>query len=217
MEKAKTLGCLIVPLFMSFISPQTMAADVWLAPSGESVSPGDTWEITAGQNEMVGIDLFIDFRDAPTVGGGVDIGFSVSDLVHFSSFSYDAGFAASPSFQSFTPKVDASTGNVTDLGFGTFDLGTFAFTGPERVGTLMFHTSPTMTGMVDLDLLTSTNPTLQSFATTADPFIIVPNLYGGTVNVVPEMEVWAMMLAGVGLLGWHAKRREQKGINAVPA
>ena len=32
------------------------------------------------------------------------------------------------------------------------------------------------------------------------------NFMASTVNVVPEMEVWAMMLAGMGLLAWKTRR-----------
>ncbi|MFC1748163.1 pyruvate-binding protein [Pseudomonadota bacterium] len=34
-------------------------------------------------------------------------------------------------------------------------------------------------------------------------------LYDLTVSAVPEMETWAMMLAGMGYLGWRARRQER--------
>jgi len=33
---------------------------------------------------------------------------------------------------------------------------------------------------------------------------------GGTVAAIPEPETYAMLLAGLGLLGWHARRRKKK-------
>lgn len=38
---------------------------------------------------------------------------------------------------------------------------------------------------------------------------------GGDVSPVPEPETYAMLLAGLGMLGWHARRRKQKKIAAA--
>lgn len=41
-------------------------------------------------------------------------------------------------------------------------------------------------------------------------------LFDLTVSAVPEMETWAMMLAGMGFLGWRA-RKQQREVMAQPA
>ncbi|MFC1748164.1 pyruvate-binding protein [Pseudomonadota bacterium] len=39
-------------------------------------------------------------------------------------------------------------------------------------------------------------------------------LYDLTISAVPEMETWAMMLAGMGFLGWRANRQRQQAASA---
>lgn len=41
------------------------------------------------------------------------------------------------------------------------------------------------------------------------------SLYGVQIAMVPEMEVWAMMLAGMGLLGYKLRRRQNNDGNAL--
>ena len=44
-------------------------------------------------------------------------------------------------------------------------------------------------------------------ANTFDPQTVVFN--GATVNVVPELETWAMMAAGIGFMSWKMRRRQE--------
>ncbi|MCB1985683.1 MAG: PEP-CTERM sorting domain-containing protein [Burkholderiales bacterium] len=41
--------------------------------------------------------------------------------------------------------------------------------------------------------------------------------YELTVSAVPEAETWAMLLAGLGLIGWRLRNQPREAFNAVPA
>ena len=88
-------------------------------------------------------------------------------------------------------------------GFGTFD---YVLTGwGKKTATLDFKIKG-IAGDTPVDYFAS-NPTYFYAAH------MTPN--GGTgimhfVAAVPEMETWAMMSAGIGFLGWYARRRKQR-------
>ncbi|MDH5547874.1 MAG: hypothetical protein OEZ43_20035 [Gammaproteobacteria bacterium] len=66
-------------------------------------------------------------------------------------------------------------------------------------------TSP---GIADLELdFTSAYPFLAGDGVTPLSGI---TLTPGVVQVVPEMETWAMMIAELGFIGWKLRRRQQR-------
>ena len=148
------------------------------------------------------LDLYMDFTAEPTIGGTLDVDYDTSMLM-YDSFVFNEGWGDDVAFRN----------NPTDLG-GELDgltIGQFSgMTGPAKIGTFTF----TSTGMLGDTMVTPRNydgtdwyPFFVADVTFADQIV---DYSGAMVHVVPEMEVWAMMLAGMGLLGWKARRSQQR-------
>lgn len=179
---------------------QAQAGSVWLEPSTQDVLT----------NSPASLDLWVDFSDEAALGGGVDVFYDISRLTYVDTVFNDAVFnPAIPTFDLRLPDTAHGANELHGLSFGD---GVFGINGPYSVATINFMTTE-VTGEALLTIQEATDPTTGgtfiSFATN-DPFTTAPSFVGASVNVVPEMEVWAMMLAGMGLLGWKARRSQQR-------
>ena len=109
------------------------------------------------------------------------------------SFDYAAniggGAATSPGF----------TVNVNGVSSGTFSNGTGSFVG----GTYTFTAGPSMSAAI-------------MFAATGPASDFGPALDNISVAAVPEPHEWAMMLAGLGLVVWAARRRREASSVTLP-
>ncbi len=126
-------------------------------------------------------------------------------LVNFSLFTLNAipptipGTVISPSLMiSLTP-----SGPGQSLGTGTFGgTTTYTFFGFPLTGTLT-NFSASFTGLTSgtyaVRLLDATNPTGNSVASTN---------FSASVTAVPEPETYAMLLAGLGVIGMLSRRRK---------
>lgn len=86
-----------------------------------------------GPNGTVTLELFMDFHDDPTLGGGIDIAFD-STRLSYVSFVFDPTFDTDPAFTR-APNLEAA-GQLNALSFGNFD----GLAGPSHVGTFTFNT-----------------------------------------------------------------------------
>jgi hypothetical protein len=98
-----------------------VAPNVTLLPATQDVGPNGT----------LVLDMFMDFTEEPTLGGGVDTTFDPA-VLNFVSFVFDPALGDDPSFRR-QPNLE-SPGVLNALAFGNFD----GLSGPSRVGTFTF-------------------------------------------------------------------------------
>jgi hypothetical protein len=178
-------------VLLSIFGNQSFAGSILLEPS---FVPG------APVGLILNFDVKIDFTSDPTMGGGIDIMFNPVVLTYL-DFTFNPLF---PDDNAFARKPDAEGGGILNsLAFGNFGgLSTGV------VGTLTFlATAP---GISQVMLMADGGSSIVA----GDFFSVTgarqsPSFGGAFVAVVPEPELWALMLAGLGLVGFIARRRKQ--------
>ncbi|MEW6218063.1 MAG: VPLPA-CTERM sorting domain-containing protein [Thermodesulfobacteriota bacterium] len=160
------------------------AATIWLSPTSQTVMVGDP----------VTLQMFMDFTDEATFGGGVDLFYNDAVLDYV---SYTPGGIGMP-FYDRAP--DELPGELNGIGFG-HDNG---ISGPGLVGTLLFNA--VIRGTVDITLATNDLP-LGEFYSAVDFERMTVDYLGAQVNAVPLPA--AGWLLGSGLLGLVGLRRRQ--------
>lgn len=177
-----------------------LAAAACAVLSSAAVAAPELVVTPASQTVMLGDTVTVDvmstgFADA-VVGGGFD-------------FSYDAsvlsltGISFGPEWDPLASSAgthDAVAGTVTGLFFNTF---TGSPTGSFLNATLSFKAI----GLGSSAITLAANP-LFPFANLAAeevPFSVA----SGTVQAVPEPATVSLLLAGVGVMGWMARRQRQ--------
>lgn len=188
-------------LFVGGLTTAVAANTITLEPAHNMIMPHDTFSL----------DLYMDFSGEPTLGGALDVNYDTSMLM-FDSFVFNEGWGDDASFRN--DPADIGGGEIDGLNFGNFG----GISGPAKVGTFTF----TSTGMLGDTMVTPRDydgalwTGFIADVTFEDQLV---DYSGAMVHVVPEMEVWAMMLAGMGLLGWKARRSQQRKENdeALPA
>ena len=163
-----------------------------------SVHVGDTFELVL---QGSGFDFDADGKLINNVTGGqsFDLSFGAAALQ-----LVDVEIASRWIFTSGnkTGDVDNTAGTLTGLAFGTFpataddsfDIATLRFQAIGAGSTDVVVTSGTVVARVD-------NVSGSSISSVFDPTNV------SVTSPVPEPETWAMMLAGLGMLGWQARRR----------
>ncbi len=151
----------------------------------------------------VSVDVFMDFSDAPTLGGGIDVFFDDS-LLAFDSFSFDVAFGSETAFAR-APTV--SGGELDGIAFGNFA----GLSGPAVVGTIVFEALDI--GVVDL--MTALNDSVAGAFFSALTFRQQPVDFFGTsiqivaANMVSEPYTLGLMLMGLAALGVQRRRRSR--------
>jgi hypothetical protein len=100
-----------------------VAPNITLLPATQNVAPNGT----------VSLELWMDFTEDPTLGGGIDTTFD-PNMLSFVSFTFDPALGDDPAFRR-QPNLEAP-GQLNALAFGNFD----GLSGPARVGTFLFNT-----------------------------------------------------------------------------
>ena len=160
------------------------AASITMTPSLQSAMPGDA----------VSFDVFFDFTDQATLGGGFDVFFDDSVLT-FVGWTNTCP-SPNPCDADFNRDPDIGDGILTGIGFGNFGgIGT-----SEMLGTLTFEINAgAMNGFTSLSMADNNVP--------AGPFIdlstfqpIAVNYDGADIEIVPIPAAAWLLLGGIGTL-----------------
>jgi hypothetical protein len=177
-------------IFCAVAMSATQAASIEIAPTDNNLnSIGD----------MFTLDLIMDFSDAPTTGGAVDISWDQAIIQYKDDFAFNAAFT---SRDTGFDTIDFQQPGLLSIGFGNFST---AITDTILIGTLGF--TGLAEGTTDIDLQDSVKwAGFFDFNTGA----LIPVAYtGGTGAVVPlPAAVW-LMISGLGMLGFSAKRKRR--------
>lgn len=149
--------------------------------------------------EIVSLDLVGTYSGPNTVvGGGVDIGFN-SAVAQVLSVTLVAPHGIAES----TGTINNVAGTVTDIGFADFGGVSGTFT----LATVQFQALAP--GFSPLTLVASSNP-VWAWGNDVAPDYTVESITSdtGSITVVPEPETWAMLLAGLSLVGLRVARRK---------
>ncbi len=183
----------------------TQAASIWIEPTdlGASIIQGNSFQM----------DIYMDFTDEPTIGGGFDILFDPALVSYVSeSFILSPQLGSDPLLsRDDSPQspplqqvlVDDNNGKIIGAAFG--DL--IGLTGPSLVGSLTFIAD--QVGFAQFGLEATEDPLVGEFYSsfTLEPQVV--SYSGREVEISPiplPAAVW-MMLSGLTGLGLLARRR----------
>lgn len=165
-------------------------------------SPLDGTTNVAGLNQVVGdqfgLDVWMDFTNDKTLGGGVDISWNPS-ILSLNSWTF---YSVPGSDVAMTNGGTIASNNITGIAFGNFN----GLTGPAKFGTLMFDVIDIGQTLIDLAVNTGNYGSFYS-ALTLEPqnITFVDTAVNATAPVPVPGAVW---LLGSGLLGLVGLRRK---------
>ena len=181
--KKKILNTCIAATLLGLASVNSQAA---------SISFNET--VVIPPPNVFGLDLLIDFSDIATTGGAVDLTWDSSVI------QYNNDFAFNPTFTSRDEGfdvIDFQAPGLLSVGFGTLGTpigdaivaGTLGFTYVGGATNISLQDSIKWSGFFD-----------------ATGALIPVNYTGATVNAVPIPAALWLMISGLGVLGFSAKR-----------
>jgi hypothetical protein len=131
------------------------------------------------------------------------------DAVHVSAGAFEDTFTFTPSISGWL------NGSLITTSFGTHDNINFTSASINGISYVFSPTGPNEFAFSPVAY--ATGPLILKVFGVAGPLLAagtnIAASYAGTVNVsaVPEPETYAMMLGGLGLIGFMAKRRKKQG------
>lgn len=179
MNKHRALPC-IVGIAAVLGMPAAEAASVSLLPASSTVPLSD------GTGTL---ELFMDFTDDPTIGGGIDL--ALSGPISFNSFTPSAYFSTVPE-AGFTGYGAAAADADFEIHFGNFA----GLSGLNKLGDVRVNLLGTGAGQVAINI----NSAFGDFYSTGSIKQIV-SLNGAQVNVVPLPATAWLFATGFGLVG----------------
>ena len=132
----------------------------------------------------------------------------------FGAAAYGSSFSDVYTFDLSTASQSVGTTVTIDLNVGqlNFELSNMAITLTDSTGATTYAMDNTMDASKALQLsATLASGTGYRFLVTGDVTGNIGGAYGGVLQAapIPEAETYAMMLAGLGLVGFMARRRTQ--------
>ncbi len=161
--------------------------------------------VTAGLNDIITIDLLMDFTDDATLGGGTDIFFNAT-VLSFQSFDFSSTtLVLDPAFGRL-PDADVLPGKLEGMAFGNFG----GLSGPGVIGTLTFQAIAVGDSALTMAVTTEALKGGDFISdNTFGPQVV--NFGSANVSVVSTVPipaaVWLFGSGLIGLAGVAAKRR----------
>lgn len=165
------------------------------------------------QGDIFALNIFMDFTDDPTIGGGFDILYDPTLVSYIGgSFLVEETLFSDPFFTrddnplspaSNRVDIDTTQGEIVGAAFGDF----IGLTGPSLVGTLSFQAE--QAGLASFGLQTTINPLVGDFisAFTNQPQPV--DFFGASV-AISEVPVpaagWLLLSAFAGLAGFARRQ-----------
>lgn len=178
----KIVSQLVAVALFGAVSGAQAAAVYFAAPTTQNVALGNT----------VSFDVWVDFRDAATLGGLFAVTFDAARLGN-GQFAYDADFASTTG--------TSPTTDLTSIGFDGL------FSGDARLGTVSFTAIGAGTAMIGT---AAYSDSYYQFLNESGSSLLAVN-YGSaaTVNIsaVPAPAALWLMASGLGALGVGLRRR----------
>ena len=191
---------LLIGILLASFCTTASSATISLSPHNETVVLGDN----------LFVNLYMDFSDEPTLGGGLDITYDNS-YIDFLSFSFDENFLSLSDSSMTCPGAAFCTpvdqwNSVSNIAFGNFN----GISGPALVGTAVFQT--TATGYTTI-LTTATSGSAGPFValSTYAPQSVTFAGTNVTVSAVPLPAAFPLMLGGLCVFCGLRKRTQSTG------
>ncbi len=178
-----------------------------------SIQPSSSVVGSVLQGNYFQVDIYMDFSDDPTIGGGFDILFD-SSLVSYvnGSFLIDSELTSDPALTrdgnlaspaANQVDVDVAGGKIVGAAFG--DL--IGLSGPSLVGSLTFLAENP--GLAGFALAATENPAVGNFVSTFTLEEQMVNFSGSSVQIsaVPVPAAVWLMLSGLAGIAGMARRK----------
>jgi len=166
----------------------------------------DSTSVTGGLNDIISIDLLMDFTDDATLGGGMDIFFNDA-VLSFLSFDFGSTSLVLDPALTRLPDSDVLPGKLEGMAFGNFG----GLSGPGVVGTLTFQAIAVGNSALTMAVTTEALKGGDFISdNTFGPQIVGFGSANVTINtsVVPvPAAVWLLGSGLIGLAGVATKRR----------
>ncbi len=164
------------------------------------------------EGDLISLEIYMDFTDGATLGGGFDLQFNSSLLSYVSgSYVIDPALGSDPFFtrddsvgEDAAHRIDVGPGSLIGLAFGDFS----GLAGPSRVGTLQFTADNP--GFANFGLIDTTNSAVGNFFAADTSGMQFPNYVGTQVEIGAVPVPATAWLFGSGLIGLAGVARRRR-------
>lgn len=179
----KKITLLATLIALGSLASNAQAQTLEVDPSLKTVNVGDVFTL-----DIMGKG-FIN----PIIGGGFNLSFD-SSVLHIDSVDIPAAWEFAPQ----TGSIDNLTGNLSNVAFNTF---VSPKSGDFTTATIHFST----VGAGNSAITLTSSATFPFADSVGNPVSV--SFLSGSIAAVPEASSISMMLAGLGLIGYMARRR----------